>query len=48
MYNFSIDKLWDSETDEEISQVNPGKVGQTVKIHIPIKVEKDWILRRKK
>ncbi len=47
-YSFSIDKLWDSETDEEISQVNPGKVGQTVKIHIPIKVEKDWILRRKK
>ena len=47
-YRFSIDKLWDSETDEEISQVNPGKSGQTVKIHIPIKVEKDWILRRKK
>lgn len=47
-YRFSIDKLWDSETDEEISQVNPGKLGQTVKIHIPIKVEKDWILRRKK
>lgn len=47
-YSFCIDKLWDSETDEEISQVNPGKAGQTVKIHIPIKVEKDWILRRKK
>ena len=47
-YSFSIDKLWDSETDEEISQVNPGKSGQTVKIHIPIKVEKNWILRRKK
>ena len=47
-YSFSIDKLWDSETDEEILQVNPGKSGQTVKIHIPIKVEKDWILRRKK
>lgn len=47
-YSFCIDKLWDSETDEEISQVNPGKTGQTVKIHIPIKVEKDWILRRKK
>lgn len=47
-YSFSIDKLWDSETDEEISQINPGKAGQTVKIHIPIKVEKDWILRRKK
>ncbi|MBO5478931.1 MAG: U32 family peptidase [Clostridia bacterium] len=47
-YRFCIDKLWDSETDEEIEFVNPGKAGQTVKIHIPIKVEKDWILRRKK
>ena len=47
-YRFAIDKLWDSETDEEIEFVNPGKAGQTVKIHIPIKVEKDWILRRKK
>jgi putative protease len=47
-YRFSVDKLWDSETDEEVEFVNPGKTGQTVKIHIPIKVEKDWILRRKK
>lgn len=47
-YRFSIDKLWDSETDEEIEFINPGKAGQTVKIHIPIKVEQDWILRRKK
>ena len=45
---FSIDKLWDSETDEEIFTVNPGKQGQTVKMHLPIKCEKDWILRRKK
>lgn len=47
-YRFSIDKLWNSETDEEIDFINPGKAGQTVKIHIPIKVEQDWILRRKK
>ena len=47
-YRFSIDKLWDSETDEEIEFINPGKAGQTVKIHIPIRVEANWILRRKK
>ena len=45
---FTIDKLWDSETDEEISTVNPGKQGQTVKMKLPIKCDKDWILRRKK
>lgn len=47
-YVFKIDKLWDSETDEEINYVNPGKQGQTVKIKLPIKCEKDWIIRRKK
>ncbi len=47
-YRFCIDKLWDSETNEEVQFVNPGKAGQTVKIHIPIKVEPGWILRRKK
>lgn len=45
---FKIEKMWDSETDEEIETVNPGKQGQTVKIIIPVKVEKDWIIRRKK
>lgn len=45
---FIIDKLWDSETGEEIETVNPGKQGQTVKMKLPIKCEKDWILRRKK
>ena len=45
---FIIDKLWDSETGEEIETVNPGKQGQTVKIKLPIKCKKDWILRRKK
>ena len=45
---FTIDKLWDAETDEEIETVNPGKAGQSVKMHLPIKAEKGWILRRKK
>ena len=47
-YPFEIDKLWDDETEEEISQVNPGKLGQKVKLKIPIPVEKDWMMRRKK
>ncbi len=47
-YIFLIDALWDSETGEKIDFINPGKIGQTVDLHIPIKVEKDWILRRKK
>ena len=47
-YVFTIDKLWDTETEEEIQTVNPGKLGQTVKFKLPIKCEKDWIIRRKK
>ena len=47
-YVFKIDKLWNSETDEEINCVNPGKQGQTVRMKLPIKCEKDWIIRRKK
>ena len=47
-YVFNIEKLWDSETNEEIECVNPGKQGQTVKIHLPIKCEENWIIRRKK
>ena len=47
-YVFTIDKLWDSETDEEIQTVNPGKHGQTVRMKLPIKCEREWILRRKK
>ncbi len=46
--SFIIDKLWDSETDEQIQSINPGKAGQTVKLNIPIKCENGWILRRKK
>ena len=46
--SFKIEKLWDVETKEEISQVSPGVKGQKVLLKIPIKCEKDWILRRKK
>mgnify|MGYP002535199621 FL=1 len=45
---FIIEKLYDSETSEEISTVNPGKQGQTVILEIPFEVKKGWILRRKK
>lgn len=47
-YEFKIEKLWNSETDEPIDTVNPGKSGQSVKLKLPIKCEKDWIIRRKK
>lgn len=45
---FKIEKLWDIETNEEIEFINPGKAEQKVKMVLPIKVEKDYILRRKK
>ena len=45
---FTIEKLWDAETDEEIDTVNPGKQGQQVKMKLPINCEYGWILRRKK
>ncbi|MFQ6943988.1 MAG: peptidase U32 family protein [Clostridia bacterium] len=45
---FTIEKLYDSETSEEINTVNPGKQGQTVILKIPFEVKKGWILRRKK
>lgn len=48
VYSFKIDKLWDSETNEGIDSVSPGKKGQLVKMKLPIKCEKDWIIRRKK
>lgn len=47
-YEFKIDELWDTETDESIQFVNPGKAGQTVKMKIPTCVKNGWILRRKK
>ena len=45
---FTIEQLWDSQTGEEISYVNPGKFGQSVYMKLPIKVEKNFIIRRKK
>ena len=45
---FKIEKLWDYEIEEEIEAVSPGVKGQKVKMRLPIKCEKDWILRRKK
>ena len=45
---FKIEKLYDSETGQEITTINPGKLGQTVTMQIPFNVEKGWILRRKK
>ena len=47
-YSFEIKKLWDTETDESVQFVNPGKAGQSIKIELPISVENGWILRRKK
>ena len=47
-FEFKIEELWDTETDESIECVNPGKAGQSVKMRIPINVENGWILRRKK
>ena len=47
-YKFKIEKLWDIDTDEPIQFINPGKAEQKVKINIPIKVEENYILRRKK
>ena len=45
---FTIDKLWNDETFEEIDTVNPGKAEQKVILNIPHEVNKDWIIRRKK
>ena len=47
-YKFMINNLWDIETQEEIDAVNPGKQGQKVIINLPIKCEKNWIIRKKK
>lgn len=47
-FKFTIDKLWDAETDEPIEFVNPGKEGQKVKLHIPVEAKINWILRRQK
>ena len=38
--------MWDSETEEVIESVNPGRAGQTVKINIPFYCENGWIIRK--
>ena len=48
VHKFEIDELWDYETDEKIESVSPGRAGQKVKMKLPIKCEKNWIIRRKK
>jgi len=45
---FTIEDLWNIETDERIEFANPGVKGQQVKIKIPIKVDEGTIIRRKK
>ena len=49
---FTIEKLWNDETEEEIDTVNPGKAEQKVILTIPrsdiANFKKDWIIRRKK
>ena len=45
---FTIEKLWDYETGEEIDSISPGVKGQKVLIKLPKECKKDWIIRRKK
>ena len=45
---FKIEKLWDIDTNEEIDFISPGVKEQKGIMKIPVKCEKDWILRRKK
>ena len=45
---FKIDALWNVETGEEVSFINPGKSGQSIMMKIPCKVENGYIIRRKK
>ena len=45
---FKIEQLWNDETDEKISTVNPGRAEQKVILNIPSEVKEGWILRRKK
>ena len=47
-YSFKIEKLWDIDTCEEISQISPGVKGQKVMMKLPIACEENWILRRRK
>ena len=43
---FTIDKLYDVETNEEIDTINPGVKEQKVKIRFPFEVKEGYIVRR--
>lgn len=45
-YEMTIDKLYDAETGEEITTVNPGVKEQKVKLRIPVEVKPGYIIRR--
>lgn len=45
---FNIEKLYDVKTGEAIEAINPGIKGQAVIIEVPYKMDKNWIMRRKK
>lgn len=46
---FTIEKLFDVDTNEKIQTINPGKKGQKVKIVIPFdKLMSGTVIRRKK
>ncbi len=46
--SFTIDAMWDADTDEHISTVNPGKQDQKVILKLPCKVKAGYVLRRRK
>ncbi|MCL2860296.1 MAG: hypothetical protein FWF46_07095 [Oscillospiraceae bacterium] len=49
---FTIEQLYDFETEEKVTQVNPGKIEQKIKLKLPKEImgiiEEGFILRRKK
>jgi hypothetical protein len=45
---FTIDKLYDTEDNSEIETINPGKIGQTAKMKLPVKCKEGYVIRRKK
>ena len=47
-HEFKIEELYDVNTKEKITHVNPGVKGQAVIIKVPYKMEKDYVIRRKK
>ena len=45
---YTIDKLYDAETNEEIDTINPGVKEQKVKMRFPFEVKEGYIIRRVK